>query len=123
MSNRVWIDDRNYKILHNRYNDDDTVEQFWVYYKENSTKDTIYITEELDEKYAAEYDGGVGTSTSLWPGGESKQGGVVKKVVYEAKDGKTTPICRRDVERTGSTFIVKYTRVDGTKFEKGYPCK
>ena len=121
MSNRVWIDDRNYKILHNRYNDDGTVEQFWVYYKENSTKDTIYITEELDEKYAAEYDGGVGTSTSLWPGGVSKQAN--KKVVYEAKDGKTTPICKREVERTGEAYAIKYTRVDGTTFEKVYPCK
>lgn len=121
MSNRVYIDERNYKIEHIRQLEDGKTETFWVYYKDNYTKDTVYITEELDEKYAAEYDGGVGTSTSTWAGGKTKHDGVMKNVVFEAKDGKTTPICKREVERTGTAFSVKYTRVDGTTFEKTYP--
>lgn len=45
MSNREIIDERTYRILHNRYNADGTVEQFYVTYEENETANAIYMTE------------------------------------------------------------------------------
>lgn len=85
MSNRVWIDERIYKIRHVCYLENGTTEYFWIYYKENYTKDTIYIPEELFDKHTAD---------TMWPTGEFEHNGVVKKVVYEAKDGTIIPIGR-----------------------------
>ena len=56
MSNRVWIDERHYKIKHVRLLDDGTEEEFWIEYDENETATTIYITEKLDARYAADHD-------------------------------------------------------------------
>ena len=45
---REWLDDRHYRILHNRYDDKgNLVEQFYRYYTENETDDAVYLTKEF----------------------------------------------------------------------------
>lgn len=43
---REYIDERTYRILHERHKDDGTVEQFYVYFDENSTANAIYLNEQ-----------------------------------------------------------------------------
>lgn len=43
---REYIDERTYRILHERYKEDGTVEQFYIYYDENETANAIYLTEQ-----------------------------------------------------------------------------
>ena len=116
MSNRVWIDERHYKIEHVRTLDDGTQENFWIEYDENETETTIYITEKLDSRYANDHDGSTGTQESNFPG--AKLNG--KDVVFEALDGTTTPIVRRFVSTTPDSWTVEYTRLDGSTFGKYY---
>lgn len=59
MSNREWIDERHYRILHNRYDEaGNVVEQFYKYYTENETKDAVYITKEFALKQARQMSAG-----------------------------------------------------------------
>jgi hypothetical protein len=43
---REIVDERTYRILHNRYHDDGTVEEYYVYFDENVTANAIYLTEQ-----------------------------------------------------------------------------
>lgn len=114
---KEWIDERHYKIKH--VGEDG---EFWKTYKTNVTKDTVYITEELDEAYATEYhlhDGvRIGTSATYWIKGVDDDD---RKIVYEQKDGTTVQITTRQVEYEPGMYRVYYEDIDGAPFIREYP--
>lgn len=55
---REWINERHYRILHNRYDENgNVVEQYYRYYTENETEDAVYITKDFLLKQAKQMRG------------------------------------------------------------------
>lgn len=77
-SNREWLDERNYRILHNRYDEKgNVVEQFYRYYTENEDKGAVYFHPDLFMKMQDEM------STGAHQMNFAKEG---KKVLLECEE-------------------------------------
>ena len=116
MSNREWIDERHYKILHNKYEDGKLVGQVYKYYTENETATHIYIRPEIlmagqNGKGSAtgKFDayekivvlesedlGFVGANCPELKGYELEHDGEEVKCVFKCKDGQDVVVVSHD---------------------------
>lgn len=113
---REWIDERHYKILHNKYENGKFVEQFYRYYTENETKTHIYLHPEIimsnqsgkgtasgkfdgyDKIVVLECEdlGFVGDNCPELKGYNMEHDGEEVKCVFHCKDGKDIEIISHD---------------------------
>ena len=114
---REWLDDRHYRILHNRYDErGNVVEQFYRYYTENETDDAVYLTKEFITTFAKQMSG-KSTSKSNYINSEKPhyyevevcgEAVQIDGIVWSC-DGKTTTVT---VDCTNGDEIVFFVPVE-----------
>ena len=113
---REYIDERTYRILHERYKEDGTVEEFYVYYDENETANAIYLTEQRVKAMAD----GMRKGSKF----DFDYTGYEKQVMYQVdKNSLAFPINRITGECDGETAEIVVHYQDGKKNEFHIPVK
>lgn len=104
--NRVWIDERHYKILHDKFDDNGKkIGEEWITFTENETATHIFITKEWIDRELKE----MGEATTF----SSNYTNFDKKVVYDDAEQKQIKIMHGEFPRGGKPSIT-IEFVDGT---------
>ena len=112
---REYVDERTYRILHNRYDEHgNVVEQFYRYYDENETEDAVYLTKDFLLTQAKQMSG---NSASI-----SKYTKREKPFYYEEiKGGKAVQIDGVTWECNGTIATVTIDCTDGNEIVLAVP--